>query len=583
MKSIKELREQYQVITEKEDKEQRKLTALVRAGLFDAKKLPVLKRALEKGVDEMSSAEKKILIDLLDSLMNQVISNEPVYMKVKRNVQSMDEEFIAEVAKTPVTIADVPSIVVLKRKAVRVYPGGQQVGLYYSQQLDKYVTIPFGESGISEEVDLDEASNWIERRRDERAEETPYHLMTPDQKNRTKPLKVLGRSASRGDSKRETAARFLMSLIQRKKKRRTIPEEVDLNESYSNYRRRSRDDYKDDRAEETPYDLMTPDQKDRTKTIKVLGRSVARGDNTREVIARTLFAFMQGGIAKKSRLKKLKAMRASPQRKTKIANRAAQIVQQRVAQTAANAANAAPKQSAATSGTMQNRIRQVAKQKTISEKVALKEAVLLNLAERHQTNEVFQALVPLALAAGRAALPYVARGAAAAGPALGRLAGKTFSKGKRFLNKFKNKRKRKRDLDLDLDLDNDRDDYYRRNNSGSSGPLFDRSKFAKDVTYTQRQTRDPTIVGAQWNKGTDAPVDPATARRERNKFYSQPQQQNESIVVNLDGNTVEINSSIAEKLLNVYESLNENNKQKMVDMLLNEETQNKIVEFVRRY
>jgi len=153
MKSIKNLREQYELITEKEDKEQRKLTTLVRAGLFDAKKLPMLKRALDKGADKMTPAEKKILIDLLDSLMNQVISNEPVYMKVKRNVQGMNEELVVE---APVSISDVPSIVVLKRKAVRVYPGGQQVGLYYSQQLDKYVTIPFGEAGISEEI-IDEA------------------------------------------------------------------------------------------------------------------------------------------------------------------------------------------------------------------------------------------------------------------------------------------------------------------------------------------------------------------------------------------------------------------------------------------
>ena len=59
--------------------------------------------------------------------------------------------------------------------------------------------------------------------------------------------------------------------------------------------------------------------------------------------------------------------------------------------------------------------------------------------------------------------------------------------------------------------------------------------------------------------------------------------QRESVEVNLDGNLVEINSGIAEKLVNVYESLNDYNKQKMVDMLLNEETQHKIVEFVRRY
>ena len=38
MKSIKDLRESYNLITEKEEHDMNKLTQLVRAGLFDAKK-----------------------------------------------------------------------------------------------------------------------------------------------------------------------------------------------------------------------------------------------------------------------------------------------------------------------------------------------------------------------------------------------------------------------------------------------------------------------------------------------------------------------------------------------------------------
>lgn len=540
MKSIKELREQYQVITEKEDKEQRKLTALVRAGLFDAKKLPVLKRALEKGVDKMTSAEKKILIDLLDSLMNQVISNEPVYMKVKRNVQSMDEEVIAEIAKTPVTISDVPSIVVLKRKAVRVYPGGQQVGLYYSQQLDKYVTIPFGEAGMSEEVDLEEA------------------------------------------------------------RRRNIDVEDRL----------------DRRAEETPYDQMTQDQKDRTKAYKVAGRSISRGDSARETIARTIMALMQGGIAKKSRLKKLKAMRASPQRKTKIANRATQIVQQRVAQATANAANAAPKHSAATSGTMQSRVRQA----------ALKEAVLLKLMERQQLREysasdlgsdAADVLIPGVSAyknfkkgnygaaaldaaidigsvltapvtgggsfAGRAALKGALKGGtklAAKGAA--KSAAKSGVKKGTFLRNLKAsrlrnaRRARGRRRDLDFDYNAGGGGF----GGGSSGSQNNQSSYKTPVTHSFTSQVKPNIVGPEYKQTRSAQqTRDEILQRQSNRALLQ----RESTQVNLDGNLVEINSSIAEKLVNVYESLNNYNKQKMVDMLLNEETQHKIAEFVRRY
>lgn len=39
---------------------------------------------------------------------------------------------------------EIPVVLVLKRKAIRVYPDNQKVVLYYSQALDKYVSIPFG-------------------------------------------------------------------------------------------------------------------------------------------------------------------------------------------------------------------------------------------------------------------------------------------------------------------------------------------------------------------------------------------------------------------------------------------------------
>lgn len=63
------------------------------------------------------------------------------------------------IAKNP----SVPSIIVLRRKSVRAFADNQKVGLYYSDALDKYVTVPFGPDGkaqgisLSEEEQLDEA------------------------------------------------------------------------------------------------------------------------------------------------------------------------------------------------------------------------------------------------------------------------------------------------------------------------------------------------------------------------------------------------------------------------------------------
>lgn len=152
MKDIKQIREQFDLITEKEEKEDRKLSALVRAGLYDAKKLPALKRALEKSADKITSQEKRMLINLLDSLISQVVSDDQVYRKVRQNVHNVNEAKMDTYSKFDPrykagwpTDKEMPSVLILKRKAIRVYPDNQKVALYYSQALDKYVTIPYND------------------------------------------------------------------------------------------------------------------------------------------------------------------------------------------------------------------------------------------------------------------------------------------------------------------------------------------------------------------------------------------------------------------------------------------------------
>lgn len=152
MKNIKQIRESYDLITEKEENEEKKLVALVRAGLFDAKKLPALKKALDKSSDKMTAQERRMLLNLLDELMTQVISNQPVYQKVKQNLMKEEKSSGFPVDQT------IPSVILLKRKAIRTFPNGQKVALYYAQSIDKYVSIPYNEIGLSEEIELNE---WV--------------------------------------------------------------------------------------------------------------------------------------------------------------------------------------------------------------------------------------------------------------------------------------------------------------------------------------------------------------------------------------------------------------------------------------
>ena len=165
MINIKQIRESYNLIVEKDD-DMRKLTALARSGLFDVKKIPMLKRALQKDSGKLSPVERKLLLDLLDSLMDEVLHSQQVYNKVKQDVMRHDmhenkqDDYLSKYDPRGDKEYDnkkMPAIILLKRKAIRVYPDHQKVALYYSQALDKYITIPFGENvtGINEWTEED--------------------------------------------------------------------------------------------------------------------------------------------------------------------------------------------------------------------------------------------------------------------------------------------------------------------------------------------------------------------------------------------------------------------------------------------
>lgn len=151
MKKLQQIREEQELLKERDDVEDRKIATLVRAGLFDAKKLPMLKRALDKDNTKISSTERKALLELLDKLIDQVVQNKNVYQKVRQSLQSNKEE-LNEVTKD--TTNYVPNMLILQRKSIRMFPDGLVV-LYYARKLDRYISIPFfkqGEAVVSEDV-----------------------------------------------------------------------------------------------------------------------------------------------------------------------------------------------------------------------------------------------------------------------------------------------------------------------------------------------------------------------------------------------------------------------------------------------
>ena len=248
MKSVKQIRELQVQLSENIESsgDVRKLTTLVRAGLFDPNKLTMLKRALNKENVKMSRAERDTLLDLLDRLLNVIMANQGAFMKVK---QSLDEEIspdqdgefsmarsdlktaissaqkildklngegkleawlqskitlasdylssasnyvdsgeaelkedyeeyeiktLDEASRVDLDINQIPSIIIMKRRAIRVFPDGQKVALYWADRINKYISVPFQSIGISEDYDPKDIKKDKKDEKDKKNEIGPY-------------------------------------------------------------------------------------------------------------------------------------------------------------------------------------------------------------------------------------------------------------------------------------------------------------------------------------------------------------------------------------------------------------------------
>lgn len=181
MKSIKQIRNDLEVLSESVESasEMRKLTTLVRAGLFDANKLTMLKRALNKDNVKMTKAERDTLLELLDKLLNLVTSNQQVFTKVKQSVsEDVDvldgteyQELNESMTGSANDINNIPPLIVMRRRAIRIFPDGQKVALYWADKINKFISVPFESIGISEQSYAD-----LYRDDDNKSNKSPKNL-----------------------------------------------------------------------------------------------------------------------------------------------------------------------------------------------------------------------------------------------------------------------------------------------------------------------------------------------------------------------------------------------------------------------
>jgi hypothetical protein len=182
MKSLKEFKEDPTTLEEAKS-DYSKFDMLVRAGLANKSQLARLHRILDKMQEDrpvFNPTDRAILQDLFNKMIGIITDNKQIFQRTRQVVrEELDESMIDttdfkigpsgrkvrahrvkvgdevygkedEVVKED-TIqleeqqmkGDPPFVLVLKRKAFRLYPNGMKIALYYNDKLGKYFSIPY--------------------------------------------------------------------------------------------------------------------------------------------------------------------------------------------------------------------------------------------------------------------------------------------------------------------------------------------------------------------------------------------------------------------------------------------------------
>jgi hypothetical protein len=157
MKSLDEFKN----LVEEEKSDYSKFDMLVRAGLANKAQIQRIHRILDKMQDDrpqFSNADRMILQNLFNKMVDLISNNKQIFQKAR---QAVREDVFVEADSSKTTQEDPPVVLMLKRKAIRIYPDKTKVALYYNSKLDKHFTVPYGntiDAAIqSEDVELEEA------------------------------------------------------------------------------------------------------------------------------------------------------------------------------------------------------------------------------------------------------------------------------------------------------------------------------------------------------------------------------------------------------------------------------------------
>jgi hypothetical protein len=174
MKSLEDFRN---ILLEEEKSDYKQFDQLVRAGLANKAQIQKIHRVLDKMKEDkpvLTSVDRAIVQDLLNKMVDVVTNNKQIFQQTRRAVREgvvdtsdykIDKsgrkykahritvgntpaaDGSVELAKEEVVqlteAQDPPFVLVLKRKAIRLYPDGTKIALYHSDKLDKDFAVPY--------------------------------------------------------------------------------------------------------------------------------------------------------------------------------------------------------------------------------------------------------------------------------------------------------------------------------------------------------------------------------------------------------------------------------------------------------
>ena len=156
----------FKTITEEEKKDYSKFDALVRAGLANKAQVQRIHKILDKMSDErptFNPADRAIMQNLFNRMVDLISNNKQIYSRAKQAVREELEEAAPSATSDFPFVPDPPAVLVIKRRAVRLYPDGTRVALYFSDKLKRYFTVPF--ATMSSNLSAIQAESFIDELR----------------------------------------------------------------------------------------------------------------------------------------------------------------------------------------------------------------------------------------------------------------------------------------------------------------------------------------------------------------------------------------------------------------------------------